>query len=110
MKEDKVKAKLEEMMNGGLDPVVTFAKPFKFEDKEYTKIDLSAVGELSGARLAQLEKLFYKTGNQAPVVELSMAYAMFVAMSSTDQPLEFFEQLPAKEATKVKFVVMDFLM
>lgn len=73
--QDKVKDKLDEMMEGASDPVVKFEKPFSFEGKEYTEIDLSAVGELSGARLAQLEKLFYKSGNQAPLVETSMAYS-----------------------------------
>jgi len=109
--EDVLQKKLEGLFSEDKsDGIVKFDKPFEFEGQTYTEVDISAVENLSGARIAQLEKLFYKMGHNTPLAEMSIAYTMIVAANATDHPLAFFEQLPAKEATKVKFAVSNFLL
>ena len=94
-----------EIENGYL---IRFKKPFMFENTVYTEIDLSGLEDLTGKDLKEAEKQFNASGQIAPVNEISMGYACVIAAMATKQPVNFFEDLPAHEAVKVKTVVMNF--
>lgn len=87
---------------------VKFSKSYSFEGKDYTEIDLSDIKNLTGKDLTAAEQIFASSGNMAPITEMSIGYACIIAHKATNKPKEFFENLPANEAIKVKNVVMGF--
>lgn len=91
------------------DLLIKFNKPYTFEGKTYTEIDLSGIESISTKDLLAVDKLYYQTGNLAPQIEVTLAYTCIVASKVANKPLEFFNQLPAKEGIKVKTIVTNFL-
>ena len=90
--------------------LVKFNKPFKFEGKEYTEIDLSGLEDISAADMIAVNKIISRTSSGVDVMpEVSLEYAVNLAARATKQPVEFFTALPAKEALKIKNRVMGFL-
>jgi hypothetical protein len=92
-----------------MDFKITFNKPYKFEGAEYTEIDLSGLENLTVKDMNNADKQFFSTGNIANSTETSLVYACILASKATGKPVEFFENLPAKEGIKVKAEVVSFL-
>lgn len=89
--------------------LIKFNKPFKFEGKEYTEIDLSGLEDMSAADMIAVNKLMARTSGVDVMPEVSLEYAVNLAARAAKQPIEFFTALPMKEAMKVKNRVMGFL-
>lgn len=83
---------------------INFSKPFEFEEKTFDSIDLSGLENVTASQLASVEEHV-----TAIVPELSMDYALLLASTVSDQPVEFFQSLPGKEGLKVKRLVQGFL-
>lgn len=88
--------------------IIELSKSIKFEDKTIEKIDLTGLESLKTSDLIELEKQFNLDGNFSSQPEASVAYARLVSNRVTDLPLEFFDQLGAKNIIKVKTAVMNF--
>lgn len=58
--------------------------------------------------MCEAEKYLARQGIVSPLPEMTMEYIAFIANKATGQPLEFFKQLPPKDATKVKNRVTSF--
>ena len=91
------------------DLVLRFKKPYSFEGETFTEVDLSGLEDLSAADLCKVGKMVKKTDGVDPIAEMSLPYAIFMAARVTGKPLEFFQQLPAREAVKLKNLVVGFL-
>lgn len=90
--------------------VVKLKKPYLFEKKEYTEIDLTALEDLTAADLIKLENQYERRHPGINVMpEVKVEYAVMMAAQAAKQPIEFFHGLPPKEAMKVKNRVMGFL-
>ncbi|MBQ9699489.1 MAG: phage tail assembly protein [Lachnospiraceae bacterium] len=91
--------------------VVTFAKPYKFEGKEYTEIDLAPLEDITGTDMIKVNNLMKRTsgGGVEVMPEVTLDYAFHISAIATKMPVEFFSGLPAKECLKVKNKVMGFL-
>ncbi|MCM3567849.1 phage tail assembly protein [Neobacillus mesonae] len=89
--------------------VVVFNKPVQFEGKEYKEVDLSGLDSLTAADLIEADKVFGTSGQFAVVNEMTLGYTLIVASRASNLPIEFFNQLPAREGLKVKNKVMAFL-
>ena len=88
---------------------VIFQKPFNFEGKEYKEVDLSNIENLATKDLIEADKIFNNTGQVALMNEMATGYTCIIASKATELPIEFFENLPAREGLKVKNKVMGFL-
>ena len=91
------------------DMKVIFQKPFNFEGKEYKEVDLSNIENLATKDLIEADKIFNNTGQVALMNEMATGYTCIIASKATELPIEFFENLPAREGLKVKNKVMGFL-
>ena len=91
------------------DLVLRFQKPYSFEGETFTEVDLSGLEDLSAADLCKVGKMVKKTDGLDPIAEMSLPYAIYMAARVTGKPLEFFQQLPAREAVKLKNLVVGFL-
>ena len=90
--------------------VVKFKKPYRFEGKEYTEIDLTSLDDLQAADMIAVNKYMQRTSAGVDVMpEVTLEYACVLASKATKMPVEFFTGLPPREAMKVKNRVMGFL-
>lgn len=89
--------------------VIKFKKSYTFEGKEIKEIDLSGLEELTASDLIEADKVFGTSGQFAVVNEMTLGYTLIVAARVTKKPIEFFNQLAARDALKIKNTVMGFL-
>jgi hypothetical protein len=89
---------------------VKLRKPYEFEGKSYTEIDLGGLEDLSTAQLKEADKRFTREGNIAAVNEVTLGYACIVAHLVTGLPMEFFDGLPARAGTALKNTVAGFFL
>ena len=91
--------------------ILKFRKPYKFEGVEYTEVDLSGREDTTAADPQAVGRVVTKKNPAAnpATVEMTLEYAQFMAARVAHLPLEFFERLPAKEAIKLKGIVVGFL-
>lgn len=92
--------------------VIKFKKPYLFEKKEYTELDLSGLDDMTGADMIAVNKIMKRLspgGGIDVMPEVSMEYACVFASKATKLPIEFFTGLPPREAMKVKNRVVGFL-
>lgn len=90
--------------------VIKMRKPYLFEKKEYTEIDLTGLEDLTAADMIALENQYDRKNPGINVMpEVKVGYAIMMAARAAKLPVEFFYELPPKEATKVKNRVMGFL-
>ena len=89
--------------------VLKFKKPYKFEGREYTEVDLSAMEDMTAADLCAVGKIMTRLGIVNPVAEMTVDYAIYMAARASGKPVEFFKGLPPKEGIKLKNMVTGFL-
>ena len=89
--------------------VLKLAKPYKFDQKEYTEVDLHGLENTTAADLDAVGKILQQTGTVSPMPEMALGYSCYLAARVSGLPVEFFQGLPAREAIKLKNVVTGFL-
>lgn len=94
--------------NEEVSSIVTFGKPYYFEGKEYESIDLSGLDNLTAENMIAADKYLTSSGVFTPMPEMNLEYALFIASTATGLPVEFFRNLPPKDAIKVKNRVTNF--
>lgn len=88
---------------------VTFKKPFTFEGKEFSSIDLE-LDELKGRDITDVQRQYTAEGNFSAAPATDPEYCKRIASLAGKQPLEFFEELPASDFIKVTTSVQNFLL
>ena len=87
---------------------VEFEKAVEFEGTEYEELELD-LESLKGKDISAAKKQWQKAGNAAAAVTMDIDFCIHVATMACDQPIEFFNELPAKEYNKVYAEVFSFL-
>ena len=87
---------------------VKFTKPYRFEDQTFTEIDLSGLERMNAMDMCAAEKHLNRSGMFSPLPEMAAEYVCYVAAQASEQPIEFFKQLPPKDFIKVKNKVTNF--
>lgn len=90
--------------------IITLNTPINFEGTEYKEIDLSGLYELTGRDIKDISKQYRRLGGSAMTKELDIEYLQLVAAKATKLPIEFFDELKAKDSTTVEVVVRNFLI
>lgn len=90
------------------DTLVEFKKPYRFEDKEYTEVDLAGLEDLSTKDMIEAEKRLARSGVFTPLPEMNINYVCIMAAKAAKLPVEFFEGLPPREMEKFKNKVTIF--
>lgn len=93
------------------DLILRFNKPYKFDGREYTEVDLSGLEDVTAGVLENVGKIVSKKapGMNPALQEMSLTFCTYLAQRVAKLPLEFFTGLPAKEAIKLKAMVTNFL-
>lgn len=99
----------DEIEEGSL--IVPLKVPYKYEGKEYTKLDLTGLENIKAADMIAVSRQMNRNGNIDFLQEMTLEYSLqLVARSSVlPLPLEFWEQLPPYAAMMVKNRVTSFL-
>lgn len=90
------------------DFYIKFRKPYTFEGETFDGIDLSGLEDLSARDMIATQRTMEKSGSINVLPEMSLEYACLFAAKATGKPVEFFQELPPKEAIKVKNRVTNF--
>ena len=88
---------------------VTLKKPYVFEGKSYSAMDLSGLQDIRAADMIAVNRLVNRKGNVDFLQEMTLEYALNIAAKATGKPIEFFEQLPPYAAMQIKNRVTGFL-
>lgn len=88
---------------------IVLEKPHKYKEETYEKIDLSRMEEMTGKKLADIERAIRMIGIGSESPETTAVGAFMHASWATDLEVGFFYSLPIKEARKVKVAIINFL-
>lgn len=92
------------------DYIIRFSKPYKFEGKTYAGVDLSGLLQMKAKDIWKMNKTCRNAGLVSVIPELDAEYTARVAAKASNLPIEFFENLPLPEMTKIKLKVSNFFM
>ncbi len=86
--------------------------PVEFEGVSYKEIDLSGLDGLTGKDIRELDNLFRMKGGRigGNVKEFDSLYLQLVASKATKLPLEFFDRIGIKDATRLEVEIRNFLI
>ena len=83
--------------------LIELARPYKFDDKEYTEIDLSGLDDLTIKDAVLIIKKLYNEGEMAVMItpETATAYTDALAAAATKLPIEFFQLAQARRFARL---------
>lgn len=87
---------------------VEFSNKYTFEGVDYDSVDLD-LESLKGKDISKAKKQWQRAGNAAAAVTMDIDFCIHVATLASDQPIEFFEELPADDYNRVYGEVFSFL-
>ena len=92
--------------------IIKFKKPFVFEGKTYTELDLSALENITTGDMVAVSKFVGGNvfGRTEMNPEFSLEYALNIAARATQMPIEFFMDLRPNDGLKVKNRVLNFFL
>lgn len=88
--------------------IVEFTKVYQFEGETISKIDMSGMEGITANDLIKANKVLQASGVVSVMPETNLEYAMIIAASATDRPVEFFKGLAPRDAMKIKNKVTSF--
>lgn len=86
-----------------------FSKPYEFEGKTYDKIEFD-LENLKGSDFAAAKKQFAKNGNFSVAPQADSEFCALILERVAKQPIDFFENLPAKDYCAITQQVANFLL
>lgn len=101
-------AKKEEQAVGENSLIVTLSKTYYFEGEKISEIDFSGLEDVTAKTMIKANKVLTATGDVQIMPESSLHYALIIAAECTKYPIEFYETLRPKDATKIKNTVTGF--
>lgn len=84
------------------------SKVYDFEGAKVSEIDFSGLENLTANDMIKANKVLNTSGNVTVLPETNLEYALVIAASATDYPIEFYKQLAPRDAIKVKNRVTSF--
>ena len=96
-------------LNSGVaeNHVMVFDRPYVFQEKEYTQIDLSGVAGLNAMHMTEAENRMSQAGFFIMENSFNYLYACIIAGMAVKLPEKFFLGLPVRELLKLKAAVND---
>lgn len=91
--------------------VVKFSKPYRFEGKEYTEVDLSGLEGLTVKDAIDVQRQLFNQQEVAAslLTETTTAFARALAVKATGKPVEFFQQMPRGASRLVRRAVQEYM-
>lgn len=87
----------------------TFTVPYEFEGKTYEKLEFD-LNSLKGSDISAVKKQYAGAGNFSPVPASDSDFCAMILARLLKQPIEFFEEMPAKDYSRLTQQVSNFLL
>lgn len=87
---------------------VKFSKPYTFEGKEYTELDLEGLEDIKTSQLSEVSKQFATNEYITPRPEADVTFCCMIAAEVAHLPNQFFNDMPIREGIKVRNCVQNF--
>lgn len=88
---------------------VVLSRTYQFEGKEISQLDFSGMENVTADNLIKANKMAAAAGAAAILPEQDLYHTLLIGAEVTGLPIEFFKQLKARDAIKVKNMVTSFL-
>ncbi len=82
--------------------IYEFRKPYTFEGKTYTEIDLSPITGFNTRDMQAIETAFAKTRHAPEKKWFDVLYMKIIAMRATGLPVEFFDGMLMKDFLEIE--------
>ena len=105
----KTLALIDSNQNGEDFMKYTFKKPYEFEEVTYTEIEYD-LESLTGADISAAKRQYATAGNFSPMPTTDLDFCAFILAKATKQPIEFFNEMPARDYCAITQTVVNFLM
>lgn len=93
-----------------LDNVIKLSQTYDFEGEKISTIDLTKLEDLNAIQMQKADNIYRKiTKSPASMPETTYDYAIAVAHILTEYPVEFFRKINARDLTKIKLRIVNFL-
>lgn len=91
--------------------IVEFKKPYIFEGKEYTEVDLSGLEGLTVKDAIDTQRQLFNQQEVAAsmLTETTTAFARALAVKATGRPVEFFQQMPRGASKLICRAVREYM-
>lgn len=86
-----------------------FKMPYEFEGQTYTELEAN-LEALTGADVSAVKRQYSTAGNFSPMPSTDPDFCALLLAKASKQPVEFFEQLPARDFLGITQQVTNFLM
>ena len=87
--------------------IMRLAKPYYFEGRKYTEVDLNGVGNLNSLNESEAENRMVRAGFMITETTYNYLHSCILASMATGLPEAFFTGLPMYEVLKIKNAVND---
>lgn len=87
--------------------IMRLEKPYYYEGKQYTEIDLNGVASMNAMNESEAENRIVREGFMVTENTFNYLYACVIASMATGLPEKFFTGLPIEETIKLKNAVND---
>ena len=88
--------------------IVELSKTYEFEGEKIQSIDFSGLEDVTAKTMIKANKILTGEGDVQILPESSLHYALIIAAECTKYPIEFYERLRPRDATKIKNTVTGF--
>lgn len=104
----KAKKAVEIEQFGDFERVVKLSKTYNFEGDMVSEIDLSGIEDLTAKSMMKAERALTAAGEVSVMPQNNLRYCLIIASECTQYPIEFYEMLNMKDATRVKNAITNF--
>lgn len=111
MAEEKKIAQAPDESAKGEKYTLTLSRPYLFEGKEYTEIDLNGLEKLTIQDAVDAQRQLFGEGEAATAMlcETTTAFARVIAAKATELPIEFFKLMPRGISRRVVTAVQRYM-
>lgn len=102
VKDNKVNATTDE------ETTIVLTQTYHFEEEEISCLDFSGMENVTADTLIKANRIAAAQGHAAILPEQDLFHTLLIGADVTGLPIEFFKQLKARDAIKVKNKVTSF--
>lgn len=88
---------------------IILSKKYEFEGQTYEEIEFDIEG-LVGKDVSAAKRAWTRAGNYAPMLTSDTDFCVYLAAKASKLPIEFMENLPAKDYCVIGQEVSNFLL
>lgn len=82
--------------------ILKLTRTYSFEGEEISELDFSGFDDIKAKEMIEAADMLTRAGRVVVNQEMDPQYCLFIAHKATHRPLEFFNQLKARDVVRVK--------